>query len=169
MKTFLPLLATAMAAGLLCGAAHAGVAIDDSVLLDPFDPVPQIGFGRYGCHSECWHHREYRHEHWREREDWRDGEDWREREDWRGREDGPPPWAFGPPPHPAFTRDGPPPPDFRRDGPDGPPPPDFRRDGPDGRPDYDDAHRHDLFGPEPYRLDAPEGGPPREDEFPPPR
>jgi hypothetical protein len=35
------------------GHAYAGVAIDDSVKLDPFDPVPQIGFHHDGCYDEC--------------------------------------------------------------------------------------------------------------------
>ncbi|HXM00241.1 MAG TPA: hypothetical protein VN932_09945 [Rhizomicrobium sp.] len=35
----------------------AGTASDDSVLLDPFDPVPQIGFHHGDCDDPCGYHR----------------------------------------------------------------------------------------------------------------
>jgi hypothetical protein len=42
--------------------ARAGVASDDTVLLDPFDPVPEIQFRHFGgngcfwaCAQHCWH------------------------------------------------------------------------------------------------------------------
>ncbi len=36
------------------------LAINNSVLLNPFDPVPEIRFSRYGCDDECGDHRCYR-------------------------------------------------------------------------------------------------------------
>jgi hypothetical protein len=64
-----------LAVALMClaaPAAYAGdVAIDNSVRLDPFDPVPQIGFD-HGCYDECGHrceHSCYRHRRYRGCED----------------------------------------------------------------------------------------------------
>jgi len=62
---------TVLAAGVLLAMAclagtaktYAQTAVDDSVLLDPFDPVPQIGFhhGEYGdCYDPCGNHHCYR-------------------------------------------------------------------------------------------------------------
>lgn len=65
---------TIIAAGVLIATAwfagdakvYAGTAGDDAVLLDPFDPVPQIGFrhgecddpcGYHRCHDSCYHRR----------------------------------------------------------------------------------------------------------------
>jgi hypothetical protein len=57
----LALLAASVVIALAClgGAtkSYAGVAIDDSVKLDPFDPVPQIGFHHDGCDEGCGYHR----------------------------------------------------------------------------------------------------------------
>jgi hypothetical protein len=51
-----------LASTLLAGGARAGVASDDTVLLDPFDPVPEIQFRHFGgngcfwaCARRCWH------------------------------------------------------------------------------------------------------------------
>jgi hypothetical protein len=52
------------------------LAINNSVLLNPFDPVPEIRFSRYGCDDECGDHRCYRgcgevRRCWHECESWR--------------------------------------------------------------------------------------------------
>jgi len=126
MKTALVLLAATLAAGLLhAGAARAGIAADDSILLDPFDnfdPVPQIGFGYYGhgCYRECGHHYYYRRYHRYCR--------YCRHDDWRDEDAGPPPWRYArhreiyddPPPPDGFAPGDPPPPDGW--SPDDPPP-----------------------------------------------
>jgi hypothetical protein len=65
------LILVAAAGAIFCFAgnapAYAGVPGDDAVLLDPFDPVPQIGFRHGECddpcgyHHRCWHECGYRH------------------------------------------------------------------------------------------------------------
>jgi len=58
--------------GFAAPASAGDVAIDNSVRLDPFDPVPQIGF-RHDCEDECGYHRChqgcYRHHYRRRCED----------------------------------------------------------------------------------------------------
>lgn len=57
------LLGALFAALLGAAPASAGVAIDDAVMLDPYDPVPPIQFRHwyagydcdYGCGHHCWH------------------------------------------------------------------------------------------------------------------
>ncbi|HVV64604.1 MAG TPA: hypothetical protein VHC42_03990 [Rhizomicrobium sp.] len=51
-----------LASAFLTTGARAGVASDDTVLLDPFDPVPEIQFRHFGgngcfwtCARRCWH------------------------------------------------------------------------------------------------------------------
>ncbi len=58
----LTMLAAGVVLALACGAApsYAGVAMDDSVRLDPFDPVPQIGFYHSDCDDYCGHHYHHR-------------------------------------------------------------------------------------------------------------
>lgn len=50
------------AAFVMAAPAQAQTAVNDSVLLDPFSPVPEIQFSPGyedcgdGCHHHCWHH-----------------------------------------------------------------------------------------------------------------
>jgi hypothetical protein len=81
---------TLMAAGILIALAcfavpatvSAGVPGDDAVLLDPFDPVPQIGFRHGECDDPCGYHRCHRGCYRRERGCERDCRDarWYEQE-----------------------------------------------------------------------------------------
>ena len=58
MRKLLTLLALTLSLTLLhAPAALAQVAADDTVLLDPFDPVPQIGFHHGDCDDPCGYHR----------------------------------------------------------------------------------------------------------------
>lgn len=56
-RSLLAALALVAAAFLFSPAAHAGVAIENTVVLDPFDPVPPIQFQHwyagYGCDNGC--------------------------------------------------------------------------------------------------------------------
>lgn len=59
-KKFWMILGLAMLALWGAAPANAGFAIDNSVMLDPYDPVPPIQFSHwyqgYGCYDECGHH-----------------------------------------------------------------------------------------------------------------
>lgn len=59
-RSLLAALALVAAAFLFTPAAHAGVAIENTVVLDPFDPVPPIQFQHwyagYGCNFGCGRH-----------------------------------------------------------------------------------------------------------------
>src|SRR5665213_3341307 len=57
--------------------AHADdMAINNSVLLNPFDPVPEIRFSRYGCDDDCGYRHCY-HSCGEVRRCWHDCEGWR--------------------------------------------------------------------------------------------